>query len=214
MPRRHRPARLEDGIAFTGALEHLRLIHAEHVAAVIVRRNLPRALRAVGAALPDAGFCRMVSLGDGFRARALLGAEFPPSIVQALVPELERFHAALRVIDAGAGYAQLAVTAGDECRKFHVDYYRLRLLVTYVGPGTEVLPESALDRSALGAGGDDFEAANRAIATSAARIVGVRTGQLVLLKGARWQSGLAAVHRSPPIAAKGEVRLVLKFTVE
>jgi hypothetical protein len=67
---------------------------------------------------------------------------------------------------------------------------------------------------ALAGGGDDYEAANRAIVTSAASVIATRAGEIVLLKGDRWDDGLAAVHRSPPIAREGNVRLLLKLTVD
>jgi hypothetical protein len=209
-----RPSGLESGIVLTRELSDLRLIQAETVSAVVVQKNLPRALRRLGAAVPDSGFCRMIPLSPGFDARALLGNDFPPAVVPALAREFILVHRALRAVDGGRGHAQLAVVAGDECRKFHVDYYRLRLLVTYVGPGTEIAPESGLDRRELATRGDDVEAANLALLSPGTPPVNAATGQVVLLKGNRWGSGLAAVHRSPPITSTGEVRLVLKLTVE
>ena len=35
----------------------------------------------------------------------------------------------------------------DQCRKFHVDYVRYRLVTTYAGPGTEWVPDDAVHRS-------------------------------------------------------------------
>jgi hypothetical protein len=209
-----RPSGLESGIVLTRELSDLRLIQGEKVSAVVVQRNLPRALRQLGAAVPDPGFCRMVPLGQGFDARALLGNEFLAAVSAALAREFVLLHRALRAVDGGRGHAQLAVVAGDECRKFHVDYYRLRLLVTYLGPGTEIAPECGLDRGELATRGDDVEAANRALLSPITPPFRTAAGHVVLLKGARWGSGLAAVHRSPPIVSTREVRLVLKLTVE
>lgn len=211
---RVRPSVLDSGIVCTRELSDLRLIQTETVSAVVVQKTLPPCLRRLGAAVPDPGFCRMVPLGDGFDARALLGNEFEPAVAVALAREFILVHRVLRAVDGGRGHAQLAVVAGDECRKFHVDYYRLRLLVTYLGPGTQIAPEGGLDRRELATRGDDVEAANRALLSPATPPFNAATGHVVLLKGGRWGSGLAAVHRSPPIVATGEVRLVLKLTVE
>jgi hypothetical protein len=198
----------------TRELSDLRLIQAEKVSAVVVQKSLPRVLRRLRAIAPDPGFCRMIPVGEGFDARALLGNAFSPAVVEALVRDFMLIHRAFRAVDGRPGHAQLAVVAGDECRKFHVDYYRLRLLVTYLGPGTEIAPEWGLDRRELATCGDDVEAANRALLSPATPPFTAATGQVVLLKGHHWGSGLAAVHRSPPILSRGELRLVLKLTVE
>lgn len=51
----------------------------------------------------------------------------------------------------GIGSAKISFGAvtGDQCRKFNADYQRLRLITTYLGPGTEWLPERAVRRDAL-----------------------------------------------------------------
>jgi hypothetical protein len=100
------------------------------------------------------------------------------------------------------------------CRLENAHCYRLRLLVTYSGPGREVVRENALDRSALATGGDDVAFASERIVRDRRSIVRARAGDVVVLKGERFGSGLAAVHRSPPVAALRQSRLVLKFTVE
>ena len=47
---------------------------------------------------------------------------------------------------------QLEIVTTDMCRLFHADYYRQRLLCTYLGPGTEWLDHSNVNRNALGKG--------------------------------------------------------------
>jgi hypothetical protein len=204
----------QDRILTSPGLPSLCRIADPAIDAVLVRRTLGPQLRGLATELPEVGFCRMVPLGEGFSADALLGRSFSGEAARALVKDIERLHASLRDIAPGAGHAQLAVTAGNECRKFHVDYYRVRLLVSYVGPGTELVPEHALDRSALCTGGDDAGEANRVIARDPHAIVRAGTGHVLMLKGERYGSGSAAVHRSPPIADRGLVRLVLKMTVD
>jgi hypothetical protein len=201
-----------DGIVVGRTENALTRISSRRVCGAVMRRSVGEVV--LREACPDLGFCRMTALGTGFQARALLGSAFPRTIHDFLARDLERVHSWLRRADAGRGNAQLHVTDGDDCRKFHVDYYRLRLIVTYVGPGTELVPESALNRLAIWTGGDDVALANRSIVRAEGAIVRAHTGDVVLLKGERWAPGLAAVHRSPPIERSGLRRLILKLTVD
>ncbi len=114
---------------------------------------------------------------------------------------------------AGASLLRLSLGAvrDDQCRRFHVDYLRLRLVTTYAGPGTEWLPEEAVDREALERVGCSPAEANRHIVRdpSARRCAGA--GDVLLMKGSRYPSlhGGGAVHRSPPIDGTGQTRIVL-----
>ena len=80
--------------------------------------------------------------------------------------------------DALAGAACLARIAGAAA---------LRLLCTYLGPGTEWLPDPAEPRT----------------------IHAVPTLAMALLKGRAAADGAACIHRSPPIAGRGVRRLLL-----
>ncbi len=86
---------------------------------------------------------------------------------------------------------RLDAIEGDACRRWHVDYKRLRLLCTYAGPGTVWC-----ERDAAGA----VVAAGRQRRLS----VGIYKG--MLYPGG--PSGLL-LHRSPRIAAAGRRRLIL-----
>lgn len=108
-----------------------------------------------------------------------------------------------------------ASVSDDQCRKFHVDYLRFRLMTTYVGPGTEWLPDEAVDRAALeraldrerAVGGPSEE--NRRIVLDARKVRRARAGEVLLMKGAHVAGcGRALVHRSPPVAGRGATRLV------
>jgi hypothetical protein len=70
------------------------------------------------------------------------------------------------------------------CPQFHVDHTGIRLLCTYLGPGTEWLEEAFADRSYL--------------------------NHIVLLKGSQWQGNHTggAIHRSPAVP-DGQLRVVL-----
>lgn len=113
--------------------------------------------------------------------------------------------------------ARLEVVRNDACRKFHHDYVAMRLLVTYLGPGTEWLPEDASDRRFLGRHDLDAEASNAGLVRDPSRVCRARAGDVVVLKGAAHPSthGRGAIHRSPPIerdpATAG--RLVLRIDV-
>jgi len=105
------------------------------------------------------------------------------------------------LVAAAAGCAHVVVRVehelGGRCPVFHQDNYRMRLLCTYAGPGTEWLPEDLVDRSQLGLRGRTPPEANAAIALGEPQRC--RPGEVMIIKGARYDGGHdALVHRSPP----------------
>ena len=103
---------------------------------------------------------------------------------------------------------------GDQCRKFHVDYVRYRLITTYVGPGTEWVPPGAVARAALEHPPDCPCDANRAIVPDGAAVQHAAIGDVLVMKGALHPDGRGVVHRSPPIAGTGVTRVVLIASAE
>ncbi|KYF52749.1 hypothetical protein BE08_05815 [Sorangium cellulosum] len=97
----------------------------------------------------------------------------------------------------------------DQCRKFHMDYVRYRLISTYAGPGTEWVPDDAVSREALGRPASSPWKANQEIVPNASVVRHAVAGDVIVMKGARHEHRRGAVHRSPPIAASGKVRVVL-----
>lgn len=97
----------------------------------------------------------------------------------------------------------------DHCRKFHVDYLRYRLVTTYVGPGTEWVPNEAVSRAALEHPANCPCDANKEVVRDAAAIRHARPGEVLVMKGALFPGQHGAVHRSPPIEGTGRVRIVL-----
>jgi hypothetical protein len=89
---------------------------------------------------------------------------------------------------------RLEVVTTDSCRKFHADYVSARLITTYVGPGTDWL--------------DAAEVAALARGEEPRRIHRMNTGDVGLFKG-KLATLHPAIHRSPPISASGEARLLL-----
>lgn len=83
---------------------------------------------------------------------------------------------------------RLEVIETDACRKFHVDHVVARLLSTFVGQGTQWLPV-----------GEAPDGTPRQM----------RTGDVGIFKGRLATEKPAVLHRSPPIAAAGETRLLL-----
>jgi len=96
----------------------------------------------------------------------------------------------------------------DMCRRFHTDLNELRLLCTYTGPGTLILPEDAADRKALQFSGD-----NDRIVRDPDAIVRAGETDVVILKGALYpKDGVqAAIHCSPTIEETGKQRLLLRI---
>ena len=101
---------------------------------------------------------------------------------------------------------QLEIVTTDMCRLFHADYYRQRLLCTYLGPGTEWLDHSNVNRNALGKG------RNNNIVKDETAINRANTFDVLILKGQNYGEGeLAVVHRSPPIIRHNKTRVLLKI---
>ena len=78
------------------------------------------------------------------------------------------------------------------CPGWHVDQVSLRVVCTYLGPGTQWLADQSTDRGKL-----------RDRRTQSADFVCAAAGDVVLLKGARWPENeqLGAIHRSPEVPA-------------
>lgn len=89
---------------------------------------------------------------------------------------------------------RLEVVHTDSCRKFHADYVTARLITTYVGEGTDWLDEDDAARVAAGAAPE--------------RVGRLDTFDVGLFKG-KLATDRPAIHRSPPIAGTGAVRLLL-----
>lgn len=104
----------------------------------------------------------------------------------------------------------------DQCRKFHVDYLGLRLITTYLGPGTEWAPDAAVRRKALIDSPGDPGLANAAIIRRPSSVRHARAGDVLVMKGNAYPgvNGRAVVHRSPPIEHLGLTRVVLVATAD
>jgi len=175
--------------------------------------------------LPLASWLEGVALARPFAVQTLLEARAPrwepllaPLPADPQRAELQRdlqllFQRFVGLTHAQEVRASFAVVSTNSCGKFHVDYVGLRLLCTYAGPGTEWVPEPAVNRAAMNQPWDDLVTINRAIVPDARRVRRTRPGQVLLLKGAKFPGNAAhgAVHRSAPIEHRGSRRVVLVF---
>jgi hypothetical protein len=118
---------------------------------------------------------------------ALVEAAGYDGMAQALICELtplcERFAA---IMECAEIRLRLEVVDTDACRKFHADNVSARLLMPLVGPGTQWIHTGADDQ-----------------------IHELQPGQVGLFKGWKWTENPRILHRSPPVAATGETRLLL-----
>jgi hypothetical protein len=153
----------------------------------LVPRSPSAALRAAVRAVlagPDPSFLLETSLAEMGKELALRIAD----------PELAAdIDALAREYARRTGAERLAIrferVTGSACKYFHVDYVRLRLIVTYAGPGTEYVLDSDADRTALGSGD------NRRIVPDRSRVRRVPRFAAAFFGGV--EGGTGVVHRSP-----------------
>ena len=97
--------------------------------------------------------------------------------------------------------AWLRIDAIDSpmCPRFHVDNLKCRLVTTYIGPGTQWLPHSSVNRTKLGHGNEGKSDEESGLFLNKEDIEQLDTGHIALLKGDAWNGneGLGIVHRSP-----------------
>ncbi len=109
----------------------------------------------------------------------------------------------------GSGTLHLRIIDNNACTKFHTDGYPLRLFTTYIGQGTEWLPEDAVNRSALGKQNEQIVKNTDKVQQMAAGHVGILKGELPTRK----RSVKGIVHRSPEIVNTGEKRIILRVDI-
>ncbi|KQT34367.1 DUF1826 domain-containing protein [Methylophilus sp. Leaf414] len=97
---------------------------------------------------------------------------------------------------------RLEVLKHAMCPKFHIDRTGIRLLCTYLGPGTEWLDEAFCNRNAFASTHPTDEIFNQSLVLHPQGIRQAPEQVLVLLKGSLWQGNQhgGAIHRSPQIA--------------
>lgn len=130
-----------------------------------------------------------------------------PSAGEALVEDVATIAEAIAYLfDTDSVGIRLRLLTAAMCPRFHCDNLPVRLVTTYAGPGSEWLPEYAVNREGLGA-----PTPNRPeIVRDSQAIQRLAAGDIALIKGSGWvgceEHGL--VHRSPSLEA-GQKRLLL-----
>lgn len=170
---------------------------------VRLHRAVPHGIQSYLNALDEAGIrlncVRSVVLpGDPLPEDAL--PDLPGR--DALQSEIQRLSELLADL-TGCPKTGIRIEMPDQpmCPRMHVDHVTLRLITTWRGPGTEWLDEAGTDRRLLGS---DHVIRERAAVHRA------NTGDILILKGERWpgNSGLGAVHRSPPAEGTQQRRVL------
>lgn len=190
---------------FTDEIAGLSVIYTPGVRVVAWRRTLPEGVHAAATRLvAHKGFERACSVRVGEPLAAPLDLPAEAAALIADVQQLTQIFADLTG-DHHLGL-RLRVLEGTMCPKWHVDRLRVRLICTYVGPGTEWL--EVVD-------GVERSPSPRLLGLSPSLAPDHRldVGWVGLFKGLSASEGGhdAAVHRSPGVP-EGGARLLL--TVE
>lgn len=125
------------------------------------------------------------------------------SLLEDIMDQVKLFE---QITHASSFRLLLTTVSTNMCRKFHTDVNDLRLICTYMGPGTLWVPDEAIDYKALKARGEEQD-----IIKDEQKIQQVQTGDIVLLKGALYPEANPILHRSPAIEEQGERRLLLRL---
>lgn len=161
-------------------------------------------------------------LGNGFRLIIKASEGHPEHLEQILqLPEAAGKTALLSdisiliqlfadLLDCPSVAIRLEVLQHAMCPKFHIDHTGIRLLCTYLGPGTEWLDEHACNREVMGQSFSNIEAFHAALILHPPGIRQAASQALALLKGSAWQGNEHAgiIHRSPQ-TLPGQTRALL-----
>lgn len=184
-------------------------IFDDAVTIAIMRRTLGTALRNSIEAQCGEHHWQLSWIGTpGPAMEQQLAGQLPaPDLAQALLADvrlLAEATACLFEVERVAIRVRLLQAA--MCPRFHCDNLPVRLVSTYLGPGSQWLPEAALDRDGLGVPKPGQPEAVR----DAQAIQQLMPGEVALLKGGGWvgNEGRGLVHRSPAVLAK-QKRLLL-----
>ena len=129
-----------------------------------------------------------------------------PAAFQSLRADMSQLITIFSAVSSGRDMKfRLLTTGSDDCRRFHLDRLQWRLLCTYQGPGTEWLTDAQVDREALVRCRPNGEVLRFGQASR------FETCWVGILKGDPKNIGSGQVHRSPPIADSGRVRVLFSI---
>nr|WP_300311048.1 DUF1826 domain-containing protein [Halomonas sp.] len=191
-------------------IEVLPRIFEDHTNIAIMRRELDAPLLASVAAQCHVDRAWQWSwLGNpSINMQADLLRRLPaPASAQSLVDDIQTLAEAMAYLfDAEMVGIRLRLLDSAMCPRFHCDNLPVRLVTTYHGPGSEWLPEAAVNRAGLGIPKPD----KPEIVADSTAIQQLQVGDLGLLKGSGWMGNehRGLVHRSPALDS-GQKRLLM-----
>ncbi|WP_447927150.1 DUF1826 domain-containing protein [Vreelandella sp. EE27] len=130
-----------------------------------------------------------------------------PQAGEALIEDITTVASAIAFLfETETVGVRLRLLTSAMCPRFHCDNLPVRLVTTYVGPGSEWLPEHAINRAGLGAPHPQ----RPDIITDPGAIQRLSSGDIALVKGSGWVGceERALVHRSPALDGQ-EKRLLM-----
>jgi hypothetical protein len=168
------------------------------VNAVVLRRRMYDALdNDVSTMLPELPQSRKLVVEPGLdahqRVRRELGSGF------ALTDDVA-FWAGVTadLCDAPLVGARLARAESPMCPRFHVDRVLLRIVISYRGPGTELIADGAVDRSKLAPNHGGHDDHHSGLICEPSAVWRANAGDVVIMKGELWPADVGGVvHRSP-----------------
>lgn len=179
--------------------------------AIYIRHASPSLIRS----LEDVRICNFPSLrfeAPSSNAQALLLSKYAEFRAQNpwVEPVLNDMAGVIEIFNTHIGSSEIAIridqTDRTMCPKFHVDRCELRMVTTYVGPGTEWVPESGVNREAL----NQRDQTNDDIVPDTDAIQRLPTFSVAVTRGVGDPNvpSRGLVHRSPELS-QGERRLFL-----
>ncbi|MEO0470608.1 MAG: DUF1826 domain-containing protein [Bacteroidota bacterium] len=103
--------------------------------------------------------------------------------------------------------ATFTLISNDMCRLFHTDAIELRLLCTYIGPGTLWVPDQYVNWDNM------RESTNEARVRDLRQVQQFSPFEVGILKGAMYEAndGPAVLHRSPTLTTQETTRVLLRL---
>lgn len=185
-------------------------IFEDDISIAIMNRRLPQDVQAGVSAQCQSDRALSVAWlgppGDALRTE-LMQRLHDPDACGALIEDIVTLAEAMAYLfDTDTVGLRLRCLQTAMCPRFHCDNLPVRLVTTYHGPGSEWLPEWAVNRHGLGAPRPN----KPEIVADPSAVQRLGSGDLALLKGSGWFGNEARplVHRSPALPA-GQQRLLL-----
>lgn len=182
---------LADPVAYAEDAAGLQAIHHPAVALALWQRPVPDGLSAALDRLDleqvdDLSTRIELPLSPSALTAQLVVCGYPAATASLLAADMLPLAARHAVITGATQLAiRLEVVTTDACRRFHADYVTCRMITTYLGQATQWI--RAGHPNAIGQ---------------------MKPGEVGLFKGRLLLPDPPILHRSPPIAATGERRLL------